>query len=415
MMERQERKEVFILGAGPAGLSSAYFMEKKGFKVTVIEKSDTVGGLSKGVSFLDQKYDLGPHSFYANYSKETKQFFEQFVGKENYTKVKPEKLIQTKEALFSSPFKFSSLFKGNNVFFFLAYAFFKGLAFFSFSKNKTVIDKHGYWLRKKIFVPYCRKYFNLDEHLISEDFINLLYASDTNTSDDSIYIPHAGYIGKLWEEVHEYLVEKGVTFEFKQQVTQVNCKDGRIVQFQTQDQSFTNISRVISTIPLTLLHGLVFPDSSLKSNLLYRATLIVFIEVEKITTDALYLTNYNLDEIIGRISFCTNWKKESLNQVISAELWCDVADPIFNLSEQEISDIVIQSLKKLSVIRIGKQPKYKVIKIPKCFPVLDSEYKKELTQVSDKLNTITNLTCIGRHGKFQWDGIDEVIKAANYV
>lgn len=42
---RQLNKKVAVIGAGPAGLSVAYFLAKAGFKVTVFEKQDSSGGV----------------------------------------------------------------------------------------------------------------------------------------------------------------------------------------------------------------------------------------------------------------------------------------------------------------------------------------------------------------------------------
>ena len=44
-------KKVVIIGAGPAGLTAAYELLKKheGYTVTVLEKSDSIGGISKTV------------------------------------------------------------------------------------------------------------------------------------------------------------------------------------------------------------------------------------------------------------------------------------------------------------------------------------------------------------------------------
>lgn len=42
---RQLNKKVAVIGAGPAGLSVAYFLAKAGFKVTVFEKQDSPGGV----------------------------------------------------------------------------------------------------------------------------------------------------------------------------------------------------------------------------------------------------------------------------------------------------------------------------------------------------------------------------------
>lgn len=53
-------KRIAIIGAGPAGLSTAYFLQKNGYKnVTVLEKLGRVGGLCKSITVDGMSYDLG--------------------------------------------------------------------------------------------------------------------------------------------------------------------------------------------------------------------------------------------------------------------------------------------------------------------------------------------------------------------
>jgi monoamine oxidase len=51
---------IVILGAGPAGLSAAYFRSKHGFRnVTVFEKLGRVGGMCRSVTVHQHAIDLG--------------------------------------------------------------------------------------------------------------------------------------------------------------------------------------------------------------------------------------------------------------------------------------------------------------------------------------------------------------------
>ncbi|HNX61777.1 MAG TPA: NAD(P)/FAD-dependent oxidoreductase [Candidatus Limiplasma sp.] len=60
-------KKVVIIGAGPAGLTAAYELLKKhqGYSVTVLEKSDSIGGISKTVPHDGNRMDIGGHRFFS--------------------------------------------------------------------------------------------------------------------------------------------------------------------------------------------------------------------------------------------------------------------------------------------------------------------------------------------------------------
>jgi len=55
-----KRSRIAIIGAGPAGLSAAWFLRKEGFHdVTVLEKLGRIGGLCKSITIDGMSYDLG--------------------------------------------------------------------------------------------------------------------------------------------------------------------------------------------------------------------------------------------------------------------------------------------------------------------------------------------------------------------
>src|SRR5919198_1326223 len=62
--------DVFVIGAGPAGLTAAYCLTKANQSVLVIEKDPVyVGGISRTVGYKDFLFDIGGHRFFSK-SKE---------------------------------------------------------------------------------------------------------------------------------------------------------------------------------------------------------------------------------------------------------------------------------------------------------------------------------------------------------
>src|SRR4051812_49473216 len=58
--------EVFVIGAGPAGLTTAYCLTKEMSSVVVIEKDPIyVGGISRTVRYKDFLFDIGGHRFFS--------------------------------------------------------------------------------------------------------------------------------------------------------------------------------------------------------------------------------------------------------------------------------------------------------------------------------------------------------------
>ena len=56
---------VVVIGAGPAGMSAAWQLARRGIRVEVIEKEDVVGGLARTTCRREGFcYDYGPHTFH---------------------------------------------------------------------------------------------------------------------------------------------------------------------------------------------------------------------------------------------------------------------------------------------------------------------------------------------------------------
>lgn len=60
-------KEIVIIGAGPAGLTAAYELLTKmnDVNVTILEESDTIGGISRTVNHHGNRMDIGGHRFFS--------------------------------------------------------------------------------------------------------------------------------------------------------------------------------------------------------------------------------------------------------------------------------------------------------------------------------------------------------------
>ena len=54
-----------VVGAGPAGLTSAYELAKLGVSSTIIEADEQVGGLSRTVNYKGYRFDIGGHRFFS--------------------------------------------------------------------------------------------------------------------------------------------------------------------------------------------------------------------------------------------------------------------------------------------------------------------------------------------------------------
>lgn len=87
MSNKNKNSRICIVGGGPGGLSTAYYLKKKGYtKVTVLEKLPEVGGLCNSITFENRSFDLGANYLTPAYKKTLKIAKE--VGAKLYVETK---------------------------------------------------------------------------------------------------------------------------------------------------------------------------------------------------------------------------------------------------------------------------------------------------------------------------------------
>ena len=75
--------EVVIIGAGPAGLTAAYMLMKRGVSSTVLEADSVVGGISRTVERDGWRFDIGGHRFFTKVSPVDDLWFE-ILGEDEF-------------------------------------------------------------------------------------------------------------------------------------------------------------------------------------------------------------------------------------------------------------------------------------------------------------------------------------------
>ena len=75
------KKKVIIIGAGPAGLTSAYELLKDKndqYEVTILEETSEIGGISRTVRYNGNRMDIGGHRFFSK-DQEVMEFWENLM------------------------------------------------------------------------------------------------------------------------------------------------------------------------------------------------------------------------------------------------------------------------------------------------------------------------------------------------
>src|SRR5713226_2633067 len=102
---------VAIIGAGPAGLTAAYLLARRGISVTVIESDPQyVGGISRTAQYKGFHFDIGGHRFFSK-SKQVEDFWTEILPEEMMVRPRSSRIYYNGE-FYSYPLKpFEALMK----------------------------------------------------------------------------------------------------------------------------------------------------------------------------------------------------------------------------------------------------------------------------------------------------------------
>lgn len=430
-------KKVAIIGAGPAGITAAYELTKKGHEVEVFEASPHVGGLSKTIDLWNQRVDLGPHRFFSNDTKVNKVWLE-VVGKD-YKMVDRLTRIYYKKKFYYYPLKpFDALKKlGLGTAFVCVMSYMKE-RIFPVKKDGSfetwVIGRFGYKLYSIFFKTYSEKLWGIPCTELDEDFAaqrikklslfkavwNAMFSGGKTkhkTLVDQFAYPIGG-TGMVYERMRDYVEQNGGKVHLTAPVKRVICKNGSVGSLELDNGEVKAYDHVISSMPITTLVNNMdeVPNQVIEANnqLKFRNTLLVYLKVEgqDVFPDNWLYVHAN-DLQMGRITNFCNWVPEINNgeksTIVVLEYWAYDQDKIWNASSEELIELGKEELKKTGLIKDLEISDGHVIKIPKCYPVYGRGYKEPLKLVEDHLGGIDGLSVIGRYGAFKYNNQDHSI------
>lgn len=430
---------VQIIGAGPAGLSAAYALSKEGKRVQVYESSPVVGGMCRSIDLFDQRVDLGPHRFFSSNARVNKLFDE--VLEEDYEWIDRLTRIYFDEKFFNYPLKLSNVLRNLSP---LTVAQVITDYFHQKLQNNPepqtfedwVVQRFGKKLYTLFFENYTYKLWGIPGSRIDADWaaqrikklslgeavISALRRNSGNkhkTLVDRFKYPITG-TGQLYESMSQEIRGAGGKIHLDCPVETVCIEKSKYVGVRLKNGDFKAGRHCISSMPITLLvKNLPHVPEEVEqaiSQLYFRNTILVYLELQGhdyFPDNWIYVHSPKVKH--GRITNFRNWSKglhqNNPNTILCLEYWAFEDEELWKAEDDILVDQAFKELKKLNLIK-NKEPKLrsKVVKIPKCYPVYEKGYQKNIKIIRDFLNTIEGLHLVGRYGSFKYNNQDHSIE-----
>ncbi len=432
-------KSVLVIGAGPAGLTAAYELSKRGAKVTVVESTSSVGGMAKSFELFGQIVDCGPHRFFSS-DKIVNDLFHEVV-QDDYTLVNRLTRIYYKNKFFDYPLKLGNVLKNLTPVEIIGILWSYAVVRISGKKNLEtfedwVTDKFGKKLFQMFFKTYSEKLWGIRCDQIDSDWaaqrikkLSLYEAvkaaifgnkgNKHKTLVDQFAYPKYG-TGEVYEKMAKAINDMGGTILFNKKISKINVNDQKnITSVADFDGIEYQFDHYVSTMPLTLLlQGMSTIDEQIldtSKKLYFRNTTLVYLEVD---TDKLFPDNWiyvHSPEVKhGRITNFRNWcptiNKDKKTTILCLEFWSFDHEELWNYSDEQLNELAAKEIRLLNLIpNDSKIINQAVVRIPKCYPVYETGYMDHLQPVIDYLKEFNNLHPIGRYGSFKYNNQDHSI------
>ncbi len=438
------KPHIVILGAGPAGLGAAYQLTRNHLaKVTVLEQNVRVGGNAGSFEIEGISVDYGSHRLHPACDPEVLADIRALLGYDLLDRPRHGR-IRLQGRWIHFPLKPLDLLLR------LPPAFAAGVLRDRISKLTqppkdpsqpqsfaTVLEAGlGRTICHDFYFPYARKLWALaPEELSVTQARRRISASSLAkmarrilfgfrpSGKSRFFYPRHGY-GQISEVFHQTAVAAGAEFHLGARVESVNTEDPgtRNVQF-SRDGSNVSIPAdfVWSTIPLTSLVRCMQPRApsgilDAAEQIQFRAMILIYLVLEQerfSEYDAHYFPESGIS--ISRLSEPKNYSNTHLPAnvtVLCAELPCSADGPEWHKSDEELADLVRDSLAAAGIPVQARVQRVLTKKLKYAYPIYRQGYEIHFNQIDQWLRQINGLITFGRQGLFVHDNTHHALYMA---
>ena len=445
------QNSVAIVGAGPAGLTAAYLLAKRGVPAVVIEADpEYVGGISKTAHYRGFRFDIGGHRFFSK-SKEVEDLWTEILPDDMLVRPRSSR-IHYRGKFFAYPLKGrEALFKlglGESLLCLLSYLKAR-LAPIREPRNfeEWVSNQFGHRLFSIFFKTYTEKVWGMNCKEISADWaaqrikglslskaiFNALLPQRkpksrgevVKTLIDYFRYPRLGP-GMMWERCAEKFQAMGGRLVMGRRVTGCSYAEGSWTIVTTDaagaEETFT-AQHLISTAPVRELIGMLHPEvpppvKHAAKQLKYRdfITVAVILKERGAFADN-WIYVHDPAVLVGRIQNFKSWSPEMVPDpeltCYGLEYFCFEHTGLWNYTDAQLGELAIKELIQLGLAHSEDIIDATVVRQRKAYPVYDDAYAAHLATIREALeNDFPTLHLVGRNGMHKYNNQDHSMMTA---
>ncbi len=453
----QENKKVVIIGGGPAGLTASYQLSKVQVKSLVLEKDQTMGGLSKTINYRNYYFDIGGHRFFTKI-REVDNIWQEVLSDDFLRRKRLSRIYYNKKFFYYPLRAFNALFGLGLWNSFLIVASYVRAKLTSAKPEKNFEDwvskRFGKRLYNIFFKTYTEKVWGIPCTEIRAEWAaqrikglslmtalkNALIKSSNRIGDkrkviktliEEFNYPKYGP-GMMWKAVADRIEDNGSRVWLGARVEGILWSEDRVEALEVRRNNRLEVvsgTDFISSMPLKELIPMFkpsVPENVLDAagNLKYRDFLTVAFIINKshlFPDNWIYIHDPNVK--VGRIQNFKNWSPYMVpdqdKTCLGLEYFCFEGDRLWNMTDDQLIELGKRELESLGFAKAEDIEEGRVVRVPKAYPIYDSNSEQSIEIIRRFFAKIDNFQLIGRNGQHKYNNQDHSmltgVKAAENI
>lgn len=433
-------KNVVIIGAGPAGLTAALELAKWEMRPLVLEKLNTVGGISRTENYKGYYFDMGGHRFFTK-SKIVNRIWHEILGDDLLKRPRLSRIYYDRKFFYYPLKPINALMKLGVVQSVLIALSYLRWHLFPYREENTfeqwVTNRFGKRLFETFFKSYTEKVWGIPTSELNAEWAAqrikdlslrtvitrmFLKGGDTiKTLIEEFHYPRRGP-GMMWAAAKEKLEHQGGRVSLESEVIRINRNDRRIKSVVYRNGNTEHVIEAdsfISSMPVTEFIKRLDPPAPSEvteaaGKLRYRDFLTVCLIVDQpelFPDNWIYI--HDPDVRVGRIQNFKNWSPEMVpdqsKTSLGLEYFCNRGDELWTMSDDSLIELGKKEIAQMGLASYDDVLDGCVFRVPYSYPVYDSEYRTYLQVLKDYLEGIENFQTIGRNGLHRYNNQDHAM------
>jgi protoporphyrinogen oxidase len=433
-------KRLVVIGAGPAGLTTAYEAIRLGLPAVVLEKSSDVGGLARTAAYKGFHFDMGGHRFFTKAASVAK-IWRAVLGPGLLRRPRLSR-IYYRGRFFQYPLRPLNALRGLGLWQAIAIvASHLKWQVFPYPREDSfeqwVTNRFGRRLFLTFFKTYTEKVWGVPCSELKAEWaaqrikdlslrtavMNMFSRRKTTikTLIEEFDYPRLGP-GMMWKAMRDEIVGAGGEVRLDREVLRIEHEGGRVSRVIVANEGHREEvagSDFVSSMPITELVAKLDPPAppavlQAARALRYRDFLTVCLIVNRAD---LFPDNwiYVHDPLVkvGRIQNYRNWSPEMVPDAgrtgLGLEYFCAEGDALWTATDEELIALGTREIAAIGLAAAEDIVDGCVQRVPKAYPVYDSSYREHLDVLRDFVAGFTNLQTVGRNGLHRYDNQDHAM------